>query len=98
MTYEQKLYALMKLAPCELIMRNPGNWYVSQRVEVKTGSCLTGKYGNGESPETAVLNHWEILTDLPHDQYLVVNAYGENREAFIWNGFMWERVTEKKAA
>ena len=64
MNWEQKLEALNALAECSLKMRDPGNWYVSQSVEVKVGAMLVGRYGNGESPQEAVEDNWRQLTEL----------------------------------
>lgn len=95
MTWEQKLQALCAFAECHLIMRKPGDWYVSQSVEVKDNGVLIGSFGNGADPEEAVLDHWDTLTEklAPH-QYLVTRAMSGNRKAVRWNGFMWESVNE----
>jgi hypothetical protein len=79
-------------------MRKPGDWYVEQRVEVRKGSVLEGRYGNGPDPEAAVLEHWQELTELGADEYLVARAYGDDRKAVRWNGFMWDHVQEKPRA
>ena len=97
MNYEEKLEALNALAECSLKMRKPGDWYVSQSVEVKNGGMLEGRYGNGETPELAIHNHWSELTELlKAGEYLVIKAYGDNRKAVKWNGFMWQDVKEDK--
>jgi hypothetical protein len=94
--YEQKLAALNALSDCCLIMRKPGNWYVQQSVEVKKGKFLEGRYGNGCTPEEAILNHWERLTKLAPGEYLVTRATVlDKRQAHKWNGFMWEQVVEE---
>jgi len=77
-------------------MRKPGDWYVDQNVEVKDMDCLEGRYGNGETPYGAILDHWNKLTNLAPHEYLVVNAMRSNRKAYRWNGFMWAEVDEKK--
>jgi hypothetical protein len=97
MNWEQKLQALNALAQCKLIMRKPGDWYVSQSVEVKDGNILCGSYGNGETPDVAVDDHWQVLTNLHPEQCLVTCAYGEKRKAVRWTGFMWDRVDESPA-
>lgn len=95
MTWEQKLAAFQALGEVSLKMRAPGDWYVSSRVEVKQGSMLAGTYGNGPTPEAAVLDHWRQLVDeLPPREYLVTDAYRPNRKAVKWNGFMWQEVHE----
>lgn len=102
MDWEQKLQALNAVAECHLIMRKPGDWYVSQSVDVKNGSVLEGRYGNGSTPEEAVNEHWQELTELDRGQYIVGRTYldGEvtKRMAVRWNGFMWDHVEEKPKA
>lgn len=90
MTYEQKLSALQAIAECQLCMRKPGDWYVSHRAEIKNGSMLEGRYGNGKTPEEAVENHWMKLTTLKPDERVVTNAMNDRRRELVWNGFMWE--------
>ena len=72
------------------------SWYVSQRAEIKTkgSSVLRGVSGNGETPEEAIDDHWQQLTELKSDEYVVVHAGSDNRQAVKWNGFMWKKVTE----
>lgn len=96
MNWEQKLYALNALAEAKLLMRKPGDWYVSQSAEIKNGAVLEGSYGNVASPEEAVEDHWETLTRLAPGQYIVVRAFRDDRKAVRWNGFMWEAVIEDR--
>lgn len=91
---EQKFEAVQCLARASLMMREPGNWYVSQSVEVKNGSMLEGRYGNGKTPEEAIQDHWEQLTELDPGEYIVINAASDNRKAVRWNGYMWSEVDE----
>lgn len=94
MNWEQKLQACQSLCPASLCMREPGDWYVDQRIEVKDGCILKVSYGNGQTPQEAVENHWRELTDISPDQYLVINAGGKNMAAYRWHGFMWKQVKE----
>lgn len=102
MEWQQKAAALaalcelrIKFRPAEWRIGGPEPWYVEQQIEVKDGSILCGTYGNGFTPEEAILDHWQkLVTDLPRDQYLVVRAYRDERRAVRWNGFMWEDVPE----
>lgn len=98
MHWETKLHALNALAECKLLMRKPGDWYVSQQVDVRRGHCLVGVYGNGATPQEAVEDHWNLLTTLPADEYLVGREFWEGetctRKAVRWNGFMWDHVKE----
>ncbi len=93
MTFQEMAAALEALSEISVRIRKPGDWYVSQNVDIKKGSMLVGDYGNGTTPEIAIIDHWRALTDLPPDEYLVVR--GPERIAVRWNGFMWQRVTEK---
>lgn len=94
MDYEQKLYALNSLGECKILMRKPGDWYVSQSTEVKNNGMLEGRYGNGCTPQEAIVNHWERLTELAEHEYIIIHAGREDRKAVKWNGFMWEAVKE----
>lgn len=71
-------------------------WYVLQRVEIKTkgGSILKCVSGNGNTPEEAIVDHWQQLTELNQEEYVVVYAGSNNRQAVKWNGFMWKKVQE----
>jgi hypothetical protein len=94
MNWEQKFGAINALAEASLRMRAPGDWYVSQSVEIKEGAvlCSTGGY-RSPSPEAAVERHWRNLTQLtPKQDYIVTNAYGEHRKHWLWNGYMWKEL------
>lgn len=98
MDWEQKLQALNTISQCHLIMRQPGNWYVSQSIDVKNNHVLEGRYGNGATPEAAVADHWQRLTDLAPHEYIVGRSGDPGtRKAVRWNGFMWDWVEEKSA-
>lgn len=97
MTWEQKFAALNALAPAELKMRKPGDWYVSQPVETKErvdSGVLVGRYGNGRTPIEAVEDHWNRLTNEKPLAYLVVGAFGSSRKHVLWNGFMWQEMSQ----
>lgn len=99
MNWEQMFAAINALAPASLMMRKPGDWYVSHiGVEVKRGRILGGVSGNGQTPEAAVLDHWAQLLNIEPLHYLVVNAMGPKRTAARWNGFMWQAVNEELRA
>lgn len=96
MDWQQKAAALNALAEIEIKIRKPGDWYCSNHVEVKNGSCLESCFGNGASPEEAVNDHWtQAVDDLTPKKYLVVNAGLACRRAVKWNGFMWEDIFEE---
>jgi len=93
MTWEEKFAALNALSECSLKMRRPGDWYVSQHVETKQeGSpILEGAYGNGATPEAAIIAHWESVAMLPPMKYVVLNAMDSAKRRHVrWNGYMWE--------
>lgn len=85
MAWEQMLLAIKSVCPsAHLEMREPGNWYVSASMEHAQGdSMLVGDYGNGPTPQDAVIDHWQQYGDgrpfLVRDQWL------------RWNGFMFEK-------
>ncbi len=92
MTWEEKLQALQALCETVLIMRKPGNWYVSASGRSIAGDgFLTGSYGNGATPEEAVEDDWNIfVVNLPLDRYINVSSYSAGKEKNVrWNGFMW---------
>lgn len=97
MTFEQKIQALTAIGDLALRMRHPGNWYVDQdHVEMKPtpdASILESSYGNGATPEAAVLDHWAKLTR-PSPWVVVCRAMAEDRRLLRWNGFMWADVTK----
>lgn len=94
--YEQMFAAINALAPASVMMRKPGDWYVRQSgVDVKRGRLLCSAYGNGDSPEAAIRDHWTKLTSVAAPHYIVLIAGGPGRTAVRWNGFMWERVQER---
>lgn len=97
MTWEEKLVALQCLGDTCLIMRRPGDWFVSSRAEIKQGAILAREYGNGPTPQAAVEDHWRIFVDdLPPGQYIVTDAYRPERKAYRWTGYMWREVVESE--
>lgn len=99
MHWEYKLQALNAIADCHLIMRKPGDWYVSAEMSIKKdGGCtLVGEFGNGNSPQSAVDQHWDKYSELDSDHFVVAKKYGK-RVAVRWNGFMWDHVEESAQA
>lgn len=93
MTWEQMFEACKALeANICLRMRQPGDWYVEQSIEIKDGPFLGSIFGNGTMPQEAVEDHWRKLTELKPEQYIVINARKDSRQAVKWNGYMWESV------
>jgi len=98
MNMQDKAQALNALAEISIRVRPDRSWYVFQLTEIKNGSILEGRYGNGNTPDEAIEAHWENLTNLAPREYIVINASKETRRAVRWNGFMWETVTERLKA
>lgn len=95
MDWQQKAEALNALAKIEIRCRKARDWYVHQNTEIKADGVLIGAYGNGETPEAAIEDHWRQLVDeLSPDRYIVTHAYRDTRRAVRWNGFMWTEVPE----
>lgn len=97
MDWNQKAQALnclgrLTLCPSQVVEYG---WYASlDAVEIKDGSILRSGAAHGATPEEAVDGLWrELVEDLPPEQYLVRDAYTEDRRQFRWTGFMWEDVT-----
>jgi hypothetical protein len=96
MDWQQKFAAIQAFAgnfDTSIMMRKPGDWYVSSGMSVGGDGMLSGKYGNGVSPEAAINEHWEIYSTLPFDRYAVNR---ENKRA-RWNGFMWDAISDAQA-
>ena len=101
LNWEEKLAAFKCLSDCSLRMREPGNWYLSDNVEVGGDGFLESPTVAESTPEQAVETMWaRLVTNLPHDRYLVINAMNERRRHVRWNGYMWQDlpVEQEKAA
>lgn len=98
MTFEQKVQAIIALVgPFNFAIRcrESGSWYVEDgSLEIAQGG-LVSPTESADSPYAAVHEHWEKLTKLTSDDYLVLDAMGKNRRAVRWNGFMWADVREE---
>ena len=91
MTWEEKLDALSALGDCNIKMRKPGDWYVSQSTEIGGNGMLEGDYGNGKTPIEAIEDHWSKLVDnLPSDRH--IRAYDNKR--YRWSGYMWKEASK----
>jgi hypothetical protein len=89
MTWEQKLEALNCLCEHVLIMRKPGDWYVSSNLHIHDKSVLIGEYGQGHTPQEAVEVHWDIYSNLAGIKKCV---YVSEDNYVNWNGYMWKPV------
>lgn len=100
MTQSDKFRALMALcSDVNIQMDTSGQWYLNAPgIERKEGPFLSsGGCLHMLDPMAAIDSYWTWATK--PDCYLVRNSY-KGREAFRWNGFMWDRVGEstEKAA
>ncbi len=99
MDWQQKAAALDALAEIQIMMRGVGDWYVQQNVQIRKRDVLYGEYGNGDTPQAAIEDHWaKLVSELegsPH--YLVARKGDGSRRPVRWNGFMWADVAEPKA-
>jgi len=99
MDWEQKFAAINALNEDDtyIVMRKPGDWYVHCGArEVKRGSILDSRFGNGRNPWEAIEDDWHKITNLASDEYIVLNSGSDNRIAVKWNGYMWVNVKEKQ--
>lgn len=83
LTWEEKWQAIKIINPsANVCMRRPGNWYVSCGMEHASGECcLVGDYGDADSPESAIDDHWR--------QYADGRPFFCGNKWHLWNGFMW---------
>jgi len=99
MDWQQKLQAIQAFCGhfyVSLRMRKPGDWYVSSGMGIGGDGMVSGAYGNGRTPEEAVLDHWEQYSSLPIDRYATITIDNGQRRG-RWNGFMWELISEEEA-
>ncbi len=73
-----------------------GGWYCSaERVEISDGVILSGVLGNGSTPQEALDDLWDQLTNISgSERRVVIGAYSDVRRAVRWNGYMWEPFKE----
>lgn len=97
LTWEEKLMAMRALGSdvC-LRMRQPGDWYVSDQIEVVEREIfLRSPTQRGATPHDAVNEAWE--------EYTKIGAVVKCKDRYYeWTSFMWadvtERVLEKRSA
>ena len=90
MNWEQKLEALKSLCDIRLIMRTSRDWYIDSHMEIADGVFLSGEYGNGNSPEEAVNNHWELYTN--DSDIGITKLIKADEKYWYWKRFMWKEV------
>ena len=69
---------------------------VHSRVEIGGDGILRSVSGRALTPEDAIFDLWYQLTNIESDQYVVIDASGENRAAYKWNGKRWVIKHEKQ--
>lgn len=96
LTTNEVLKALESLGPVKLEWSSlTEKWYLTvSGLEIKDGPFLRGICEHRLGRGAAIYAFWNKVTDLPKDQYLVIDAYQTTRRAYRWNGFMWEHVNE----
>jgi hypothetical protein len=95
LNYEQKLQALQALGEVTIHMREPGDWYAYlPGAELGGNGMLLGTSGNGATPQVAINDYWEQMTNIkPPYKYIVLAAYNDaKRKHVVWNGFMWKEL------
>ena len=76
--------------------REDRTWYVElSGLYRREGSLLVYHTSVSESPEIAIEAAWKWATETEGDDYLVVDELGDHHRAVKWNGFMWQRVSER---
>jgi hypothetical protein len=99
MDWERKFEALNQLEGCALKMRGPGQWYILQSIEIKSGHRLSCVGVTGATPQDAVEAYWQAVTDdLTDHQCIVARSGRPTRIAVRWNGFMWAPIDEMTRA
>jgi len=90
MNWEDKAERLQELGILNIHMRYKGNWFCSiSNVDIADGTFLIGKFGNGDSPISAIEDYWKVLTQLESGQYIVINALKRGRTVACWDGMGW---------
>jgi hypothetical protein len=99
MDWQQKFKAIKALSlDVSLKMRDAGDWYVSAYgINRREGIMLCGGLTSSDSPEGAVNQYWDWMTDPPSSEYYIVRSDYRGRRAFRWARFMWQDVEEKLA-
>ena len=96
-SWQRQFEALKCLGDACLRMREPGNWYVSQdSVNIaRRNGVRSGAFGNGETPEKAVQDHWRKYT--AEDTVIEYRDLETSTMRYVsWNGFMWASVSPPK--
>lgn len=93
----RQMFLIKKLdgQACLMLSNYTGKWYVSTRIEVANGAFLAGITAHRDTPEEAVSSYLAKLQAIRLPERLVLNAYGEDRKAFVWNhSGSWQHVDE----
>ena len=106
LSWEEKYEFLKVICPrASINMRAPGNWYFNSDMGVGNGSVVSGSYGNGISPQTAVENHFNIYSQItferfmsnPKDKREYIRVYGEKEDRyFFYSKYGWKEISRKE--
>lgn len=93
MNWEQKLETMRSMGSDRIPainpkMRKPGNWFCSIPGNIAGDGFLTGNSGEGTTPRAAVLDAWNIITNIPKGKYLKLHSGRMVR----WNGAMFADI------
>jgi len=85
-TWEDKLEDLQAISNHGVSFgkTDEGQWYCDAGFEIKDGAILGTAVAFGDTHEEAVDNLWKKITNLPKNQYLVLDAMHPSRRAFKW--------------
>ena len=91
MTTQQKALAMAALADgFAILLDMVGEWCCHlPGVETGDGTMLSAGGPHAATPSGAIEAHWEEITNLPPNKYLVLHATRRNRRHVRWNGYMW---------
>ena len=95
MTWEEMFAALQNInafGRVSLMMRKPGDWYVSDGMEAGGNGFLEGGVTAGKTPEGAVRERWAWATRHKKGLWFTVDG---GRTAVIWYDTHWVNVDHR---
>ena len=85
------LSALCGIGECKLLMRHPGDWYLSVPLEKCEGHMLVSHTSRSNTPQEAVENAWSDLTGSG------VPLRARDGARYRWSGYHWQQEREVPA-
>lgn len=70
-------------------------WYVSARIEISDGACLSSVTAHRDTPDLAVLAFINALMAVDSNQFdrcIVTNSFRDARRQYVWNGAAFAEV------